>query len=310
MLIQALLSYFATPRIPANADRIVAELESANPRSIHWAFDAGLGPLLDRALRDKAEQLPDNLRNRLRSAELTARVQHGERLDAAADVIDLCISAGVQATLLKGISISEQHYAAGYLRPMTDIDILVSEESYPSVEALLVRRGYRHGPHTLRADAHHGVPLMHPKCRVWLELHTALFHKGSSFRGNGAFSSMQILQESVDSSLVDLPVRRLTNELQLAYIASYWTEDLCTHRIHPSFVLPLFDAVGLTAREGALDWFRMLNLLTNDTAKASVYLLLAYISERGIAQVPQPVLNRLANGRSLSGQSSVASFTH
>ena len=49
-------------------------------------------------------------------------------------------------TLLKGISISDQHYPIAHLRPMGDIDILIPADAYESVESALLHRGYARKP--------------------------------------------------------------------------------------------------------------------------------------------------------------------
>jgi hypothetical protein len=300
VLILELLRYFATPQAPGGADRVVAALANAAEGPIRWALDAGLGPLLYGAARASPGRLTAAVHDRLLSADLTAQVRHGERVDAATDVIELCVDAAVPVTLLKGISISEQHYPAGHLRPMTDLDVLVPADAYASIEAILLRRGYRHGADTLGDDPHHGVPLIHPKRGVWLELHTALFHRGSTLRRNCAFSPDHIGAQSIDSTFCGLPVKRLTDELQLVYVASYWTQDLCAYRMHPSFVAPLFDAVRLLGLpQRTLDWAGLLGWLDNETARASLYLLLAYLSRRGVAAIPSAVLTRLAAGQNL-----------
>ena len=81
-----------------------------------------------------------------------------------------------------------------------------------------------------------------------------------------------------------MPVRRLSNELQLVYIASYWLRDLTQNRPHPSFVPPLFDAVYLLKAAGrTLDCRRLLRSLDNELAAASLYVLLSYLDRLNFA---------------------------
>jgi hypothetical protein len=134
---------------------------------------------------------------------------------------------------------------------------------------------------------------------VWLELHTALFHKSSALRRNRTFSPAHVAEQSIDSSFNGLPVRRLTDELQLAYVASYWTQDLTAHRIHPSFVMPLFDTARLLTNHRELDWRALFSWLDNDMATASLYLMLAYLSRRNVVVVPDEVLGHLAASQNL-----------
>ena len=299
VLIQALLRHAAQS---GEAGHVAEVLNCADEHAIGWTLDAGLGPLLYTTVTQHLAQINPGLRARLLGADLTARVEHGERVDAALDVIELCRDVEVPVTLLKGISIGEQHYASGHLRPMTDIDILLPEESYAAIEALLIRRGYRHGPEVLGEGSHHGVPLIDPKRGVWIELHTALFPRTSKFRQNDAFGAAHVARESAESAFHKIPVRRLTAELQLAYVASYWTADLSVRRIHPSFLMPVFDAVRLTSgTRGALDWSRLVEVVPNDAARASLLLLLDCLRSNAGVDVPSSVMDRLGSEQAYVG---------
>jgi len=285
---------------PVRVAGIQRALDRATVQGLSWALAAGLGPLLYRAIRDRPGTVSRELYDRLLGANLAAQVRHGELIDAALDVIELCLAAGVPVTLLKGISISEQHYPEGHLRPMTDIDILLPADAFMSIETQLLRRGYRRGPDTLGPDPHHGVPLVHPKRDVWLELHTALFQRNSILASNGGFNEHMLASHSLESTFHGLPVRRLSDELQLAYVASYWTQDLSDYRIHPSFLPPMLDAIRiLSVGSRRFNWDRLPELLTNDMSRASVYLLLSYLSRAGIVKVADPVLSGLALGQNL-----------
>ena len=182
---------------------------------------------------------------RLLGAALTAKLQSALRIDTATEIIDCALAEGATVTLLKGISIAGQHYPAEHLRPMTDIDLLVPADAVNPIERELLRRGYRHGADTLGPDTHHAVPLRHPERNVWVELHHDLFPSLATVRRSRIYDGSPLAEHSVASEFHGRPVLRLTNELQLAYIASFWVRDLSTHRIDPSFVVPVLDAACL-----------------------------------------------------------------
>ncbi len=267
------------------------------------ALDAGLGALLYRATRDSLERVPPAWRDALKSADLTAQVRNGNLCDTADEVIDACQEMGVPVTLLKGISISDQHYPAPHLRPMGDIDILVRERESQLVESTLLRRGYsRMSNFQLDEHSHHGVPLFHPERRVWVEVHTGLFPNASRLRGNTLYGPSNVAAQSIASTFHGRPVFRLTDELQLVYIASYWIRDLSMHGIHPSFVIPLLDAVYLLkASRQTLDWDGLLAWLDNDMAIASLYIMLAYVCRCGFDESASPILSRLASRQNIVG---------
>jgi hypothetical protein len=300
----ALLKHAATEQPSSSGDRFgPLPVQELDDRQFQYVIDAGMAPLLYRAIRDQIDQVPAARRDALLSAELTAQVRHGNLIDTANEVIDTCRHLQVPITLLKGISISDQHYPAGHLRPMGDIDVLIPAQAYESVESALLRRGYSQKSDDHRGqDPHHGVPLFHPQRHVWIELHTALFRKSASLRRNRVFSSSQIAAQSVTSTFHGRPVHRLTDELQLAYTASSWIKDLSRNGIHPSFLIPLLDAIFLLKASGrTLDWEGMLGWLDNNMAIASLYLMLAYLSRQGLNHSADSILPRLASMQDIVG---------
>ena len=162
MLVLELLRHVAAGPEANFADRVARELQNASDREFLWAIQAGLGPLLHAATRSHNERIPGERRSILLSSDLTARIKHGLKLDSAREVIDACATVGAPVTLLKGISISEQLYPQGHLRPMSDIDVLVPRESYDRIEQELLQRGFVRGPDEAEPDSHHGTPLLDP----------------------------------------------------------------------------------------------------------------------------------------------------
>ncbi len=282
------------------ATRIALALNSADASEIQWAVDAGLGPLMYRITRAAADALPTGLSQTLLSADLVARIHHENRVAAAIDTLQACADIGVGVTLLKGISISEQHYPVGHARPMSDVDLLVAPDTYDLVASTLINRGYRLAAVPAAPGLHHGTPLFHPHYEVWLEIHTMLFRAESRLRRGHVFSLQNIAAESRPSEFRGHKVSRLTDELQLIYIASYWCRDLCRHPIHPSFVFPIVDAAQLLSqRRSELDWERLLGSADNAQATASLYVLLTYLQRRGLASIEPAALSRLQRCQSL-----------
>ena len=265
--------------------------------------EAGLGALLHHATRDCLGRAPPAWRDALKSAELTAQVITGNLRDTADEIVDACQALAVAVTLLKGISISDQHYPAPHLRPMGDIDILVPERDSQLVESAILRLGYiPMSGFQLDEDSYHGVPLFHPERAVWVEVHTGLFPNTSRLRRNGLFGPANVAAHSITSSYDGRPVFRLTDELQLVYIASYWLRDVSMHGVHPSFVIPLLDAIYLLkASRQTLDWDGLLGWLDNDMATASLYIMLAYLYRCGLDESASPILSRLASRQNIIG---------
>lgn len=299
-----LLAYAANDLPSHSANGIPAgRLEHIDDGQMQWVIDAGLAPLLYRAARAGIEQVPPVQRDLLLSADLTAMVRHRSLIDATNEIIDVCQESGAPLTLLKGISISDQYYPAAHLRPMGDIDILVSEPACERIESTMLRLGYRRkSDHEHREGAHHGAPLFHPERRVWVEIHNALFSQGTNLRSSGVFSPSHVTTQFVTSTFRGRAVNRLTDELQLVYIASFWVQDLSRYKIHASFMPPLLDALYLLkATKRTLDWDGLLGWLDNAMPAASLYLMLTYLSRRGLYRVDPPILSRLASSQDIVG---------
>lgn len=301
-LILDLLEWARAPVPDQCVDRVLSHLrDDPDDRQFAYAATAGLAPALYHAVRERIADVPPPRRDALLSAHLTAQVRHGNLVDTAIEIIDLCRDAGVTVTLLKGISISDQHYPIPHLRPMADIDILIPEEAVPAVRSMLLERGYIPKPdHLQDEDSYHDIPLLNPTRGTWVEIHNDLFPPSSSLIRNRLFSRSQIAAQSEFSTFHHRPVKRLCNELQLVYIASYWTRDLTHNKLNPTCVPPLLDAIFLLkASRETLDWNRLFDLLDNETAAASLYLMLSCLAVSGLEHTGP--LRRLASTQNLVG---------
>lgn len=297
LLIGDLLAFATMESPPLVAERILAMLLSEpDATQISQVFAAGMAPLLFHAVRNHVDQLPVALREALLGADLTAQVWHGARVDTALSVIDICAGLGIRPVLLKGISISEQHYPEGHLRPMGDIDILVPAESRQLVEAAMLNQGYvpLAGDYMVNEHSHHAAPLYHPKFGVWVEIHWALFRGNTSLGKAGIFARKAFPDHLVATGFRGRQVDRLSGELQLVYVASSWVKDL-QQGFHPSSLVPLFDAIYLLrASDKKLTWEGLSRWVGNETAVASLYLLLKYLGRHQLWVPPARVLSDLA----------------
>jgi hypothetical protein len=270
-------------------------------RQFRWAMDGGLGPLLHRAAALHIEAIPAAWREALLAADLTARVRHGSLIDTTLDILAVGERLGIEVTLLKGISVSEQFYPAAHLRPMSDVDVLIPATAYARLEAGLLERGYGRLPYSDLAGHHHGAPLRHRRRRTVVELHTALFPQSAPLHGH-VFGRVHVETQTRVAPYHGRPARRLSDELQLVYIAASWFNDMTKGRFHPSFLASLFDGVFLMKACGrALDWNGLPDWIDNDMVKASLYAMLSYLPRFGVEPAPPAMLARLADNRGRVG---------
>lgn len=303
MLALELLRWAAGDSPSASSERMASMLAESRERELSWVIDAGLGPMLHMATREHPERVPSAVRDALLSTDLTAQIRHAATIDTANDVIDTCNELGVTATLLKGISVSNQYYPAEHFRPMGDIDILIPRDAYEAVESAIVLRGYIRKPdHDPRENARHGFPLRHPEQHVWVELHTSVFENTPP---QAVFSSSHICARSVESTFHARRVMRLSDELQLLYIASSWIADLSRYgtKIHPSCLPALLDAIFLLkARTAELECDALFGWPEEETAIACLYVMLGYLSSRGISVCGASLIPRLASRQDIVGR--------
>ncbi len=273
-------------------------------REFRWVLDGGLGPLLWHAARATNSAIPEDWQAALRGADLTARIRHGDLVDAACDVIDAGSATRVPVTLLKGISVSEQLYPAEHLRPMGDIDVLVPRDGYARVEAELLSGAYRRIDYPEMEGRHHGAPLRHRERNTLVELHVELFPDDSPLRRPGrVLSAAAVAANGVVSSCYHgRPVLRLSPQTQLLYIAASWFNDLTLCLPHPSFLASLIDAVYLKTRfTELLEGDRPYAAIDNPFARASLLALLTYLPRFGLRAPSLQQIDALRSGHSIVG---------
>ena len=270
-------------------------------RQLDWILRAGLGPLLRWTASD-GEDVPADWARSLLASDLTARVRHANLVATAVAVLDTCRDLRVEATLLKGISVADRLYPAAHMRPMGDVDVLVPADDEQKVAEALLACGFERIPYPDTPGQHHGAPLRHVRRRTLLELHTALFPASARVRGAAIFIPAHLHAHKQVSSYHGRNAGHLTDEVQLAYIAASWFNDMTTFKFHPSFLVSLFDAVLLLKSHGStLDWDEILRSVDNGMVKASLYALLTYVTRFGTRPAPGFVLRRLAENRGLVG---------
>jgi hypothetical protein len=228
----------------------------------------------------------------LQGALLTARFISQALISAMSEILDACKAHVETIVLLKGISICEQHYPHTYLRPMRDLDFLVLEKDLIKTEDILRQLGYiqkSEYPSSYYAEMHHSMPFYHPERGVWVEVHTALFPKKSGIQDSAAFSHYNVMDNLVESRFNGREVYRLSDELQLLYIASHWGVEF---KIHGGSIA-LFDTIFLLRNHHDLDWRRILSWLSDERLVLFLYTELSYLKRNNILAIPDEFYTEL-----------------
>jgi len=263
-------------------------------RQIRWAVRTGLGPLLLYTTTFDPAVTHSPLWPLLQGANLTAQLLSAERFDATCEILDGCEGHAPAVTLLKGISIAEQYYPLPYLRPMTDLDFLVEETAIPWVESLLYTLGYRpqsHLPREFYATHHHRMPFFHPQRGIWVEIHRGLFPPSTKLATTKVFSHQHLTSQFRPSAFQGRPVTRLSDALQIVYIAAHWALEFKSI----GGMLAMFDLIYLLKyTKEAIDWEAMFDWLEESVAAIPLYLMLTYLARYGLIDIPPQRLHDLS----------------
>ena len=273
-------------------DRNDLVLSTFTDAQIRWAVASGLGPFLIRAVeRDPAANASPHW-PLLFGADRTARVLAAAQFDATVQLVDAC-RPHTTVTLLKGISLAERDYPSPHLRPMRDIDVLVSPDLVHTVQATLLGLGYReYVDPRFDGYGHHALPLVHPRTGIWIEVHHRLFAPGSELGGVDPFRPERVAANLRSSTFGGRAVNRLTDELEVAYIASHWA--LSGARVYDGgAVVPMLDLIHLI-KGRALRWDDVIDPLSGSLASTHLHLLLGYLLRLGVAGVSRRAVERLA----------------
>jgi putative nucleotidyltransferase-like protein len=270
-----------------------AKLATFDESLVRWAIMTGLGPALFHVTQTDAQAPFSPQWLLLKGADLTARVIKSEELDAVSEIIDASEGRVHALTLLKGISICDQHYPEPHLRLMRDIDFWVEESELSRVEMLLRKLGYSQ-PST-SADRfynshHHTDPFLHRSKCIWVEVHRGLFSPKTKVSGDKLFGVENVKAEIRPSQFQGRSVNRLSNELQIAYIASHWASEFNV----VGGMVAFLDMIFLLRNSGEqVNWRQILKWLEGSIASTHLYLLLSYLAKYRIFHVAPSVLDSL-----------------
>lgn len=268
-------------------------LATFDEEQIRWAIETGLGPLLFRTTKAHPQASTSPLWPLLQGADLTARMLTSEQLDAMDEIIDACEGRVPTLTLLKGISICEQYYPEPHLRPMRDIDFLVEATAHPTVESLLFKLGYRQqsaSPPEVYERLHHSMPFFHPQRGVWVEVHRGLFAPKSKVSTDKVFSLENIRAQLRPSEFHGRKVSRLSDELQIVYIASHWAQDFKV----VGGMVEMADLIYLLKNaKDTLNWEQIFSWLPGSAASTDLYLMLTALAKYHLIDIAPEILQAL-----------------
>jgi hypothetical protein len=137
----------------------------------------GVAPLVNAHLSSHVEEVPLFFMRGLRFLCLRHRQANAAFMQGLYEVLSLLADAGISSLVLKGAALCHTVYPEIALRPMRDIDLLLSEEDVYHGHELLLNNGFQQSCEQLPEDYYHLQPLIQEVngLRVCVELHRGLF---------------------------------------------------------------------------------------------------------------------------------------
>jgi Uncharacterised nucleotidyltransferase len=230
------------------------------------------------------------------AADLTTRIINDIQFETLCEILTRCKDLLSPITLIKGSSTGSELYPQPHLRVMRDLDLLVDPKEQSILESILLEMGFRQrsiNSHEYYTTHHHSMPFYHRGKDVWVEVHRGLFPPGHKLAKLPVFSPGNIAAESRLSSLKEIPVMRLSPELQIVYTASHWVLDLMGLK-REGGLFGLLDIIYLLGRaQEDIRWNLILNWVQDSVAGTNLYLVLSYLCQNDIIDLDREILAKL-----------------
>jgi hypothetical protein len=204
-------------------------------------------------------------------------------------VIQALTDSGIDLILLKGADLRLRVYGDAAVRPMADLDILISPQQLWQAKAAMGDLGYRLSPNSLdprpgyRQRFGHALDFNLEKGRsLAVDLHWRILAAGDFYR----LSYSSLRPRAVPYDYHDSPVWLLAPEHLLLH--------LCLRVYNDSFSLFLFIDLALAISKLNLDWSLFLHETTNFHCQYPAYIILRELARLCPRAVPGLVLAELA----------------
>ena len=267
---------------------------SLSDQDLEHLYGIGLASIALVRLGPKLDELSDESRLLLRSADLTARVVYGQIRDTTGEVLDTALRHDIPVVLLKGISIAEDLYDEPHHRLMGDVDVLVSVEQANDLYELLDELGYS-SPNgaqkpTLPDGHHHLEETCQPDSGISVEIHTSLF-SATPMSDEHLFQIPNIWKLTEPAEYFGVPCLRFRPELQLLYTVAHWAVDQKWARN----VISINDVVLMLRRyDDRLDWRLIATWLPDNPLLANcLTVILTFFKDIGIMNIPATITHEI-----------------
>lgn len=215
------------------------------PKDLDWEWTAplvsshDLGPLFKLTLPDQS--LPESvLRQWLREEQITF-VRNTRALSAALTLSEILDMASINSAVIRGLPLAHRVYPSLTVRPMDDVDVLISPKDRQSLEAVLEKNGYQPAKR-LRSQ------LVYHIYGTVFEIHWSLI---TPKRYRKSVSSEMLLEDRKTLELSEGKIYHLSEFNELIGLVAH----LFVHHELDGFI-QLLD-IALLARKSSTNWNRL-----------------------------------------------------
>jgi len=286
-----------------HAGRSDFPLSRLSPPRLAWALECGLAPLIARCCANDPAAPSSPQWSTILGSDLAARVVVEDQAQATVELIEACRPRVGPLTLLKGVWLSHALHPEPHLRPMRDVDVMVEREAAGEVERVLIDLGYRptKPEHEFR-DHNHLVPYRHPTTGVLFEVHHALMPPQGQHGAEPAFAAPSVRSHLRPATFRGHPVHRLSDELQVAYLAAHWAGSLNVVGGGGGIVIMM----DMPALLRDVDWSEVAALTSTPATASATLLILSYLAARGLVEIDPAVLPDLWKRQRVFGRANLA----
>ncbi len=271
----------ASPGTPEAIRRAMADTD---PRELlRECTRHGLSGLARHQLDCAGIELPSDLAAGLKRHALSIAATGLKVKALLFHALDALRERGITPVLLKGYGLATRMYPDPLLRPMSDVDLLVSPRELAAARAALLAMGLDNRGDEFerfsRAHAHH---ISFFGLGGLVELHfSAIKDLGSSIEADA------LLDRAVTDTLDGREVRYLRPADEVTYLSTHATHHLLQGAAW------LYDIKLLLLRHHDLDWASVVSLAEVSEMESAVYFALKAVHDLLGAAVPAAVLDAL-----------------
>ncbi|NOY99819.1 MAG: nucleotidyltransferase family protein [Chloroflexi bacterium] len=212
----------------------------------------GIAPLVYTHLQAAEIDIPKATENDLKAYYLRHNHANHVRTRALVEILQSFQSADIQVLVLKGMAMAHLVYPHPRLRPMSDIDLLVSKKDAKKGQNRLIELGFRVPASHNTPSVHHHLPVVQRRVdgvNVYIELHHNLTH---ALTPHTVFEA--VYPNALSFELEGIPATALSYENMLAHSYHHMTDA----SVQSFRLIWIADMISLVESHGKeLDWSKL-----------------------------------------------------